>query len=244
MADLLASGFRYWALGHIHKRSASEDVATVVMPGMPQGRDINESGPKSVTLATIKDNGSILLEERLTSIAQFERVTVDLADIEDWRQMVHRIGLTLGAARDNTDSEHLVARLHLTGATSLAWRIRQDPDLPRTEAENEAAGIKNTWIDKVEMSCHAPLRNPALTAFGDVTPLEELRRLMGQVTQDDVYRAEIVKMAEELRGQLPPDCRAILGSDENSFSSFVMRAADEGVDDILAQLKVASEEQS
>ena len=49
------------------------------MPGMPQGRDINEAGEKSVTLVTIRDDRSIEIEERLTSVAQFERLSVDLA---------------------------------------------------------------------------------------------------------------------------------------------------------------------
>ena len=114
LAELQATGFRYWALGHIHQRSTADGAATVVMPGMPQGRDINEAGAKSVTLATVMDDGSILLQERLTSVAQFERVTVELGGIEDWRDMVRALGRALGQVRDGVASEHLVARLHLT----------------------------------------------------------------------------------------------------------------------------------
>ena len=77
-ADLLASGFRYWALGHIHKRSTTEGPCAVVMPGIPQGRDVGEHGPKSVTLASVLDDGSITMEERIVSLAQFEaKGTVD-----------------------------------------------------------------------------------------------------------------------------------------------------------------------
>ena len=56
------------------------------MPGNPQGRDINEAGPKSVTLVTISDDRKFKIEERLTSVAQFERVTVDLVSVDNWRQ--------------------------------------------------------------------------------------------------------------------------------------------------------------
>ena len=56
-ADLHGSGFDYWALGHIHQRVGRErGRATIVMPGNPQGRDINEAGPKSATLVTIDDD--------------------------------------------------------------------------------------------------------------------------------------------------------------------------------------------
>ena len=65
------------------------------MPGMPQGRDINEAGPKSVTLVTIGDDRKVHVEERITSLAQFERVDVDLSGIEDWRDMVGEVARAL-----------------------------------------------------------------------------------------------------------------------------------------------------
>ena len=63
-------------------------ACAIVMAGMPQGRDINEAGAKSVTLVTIADDRSIHIEERVTSVAQFERVPVDVTGIEDWRDMI------------------------------------------------------------------------------------------------------------------------------------------------------------
>ena len=240
MADLQASGFRYWALGHIHRRSIAEQAVTVVMPGMPQGRDIGEAGPKSVTLVTVTDEGSLQLEERVTSIAQFERVTVDLGGIADWREMARALGQALGQARHGVVSEHLVARLHLTGATPLAWRLRQDLDLLQTEAENQAAALGKSWIDKIELNCHAPVTVPNLSSPAGAVPIEELRRLMSEVAQEDAYRTEIAQIAEELRGQLPPECRPMFGPDEHSMAAYTRQAAEEGIDDVLARLKFAS----
>ena len=37
-------GFIIRALGHIHKTAIHEGETTVVMPGIPQGRDIGEAG--------------------------------------------------------------------------------------------------------------------------------------------------------------------------------------------------------
>ena len=50
VGDLAATGFRYWALGHIHARSVVDGSCTIVMPGIPQGRDIGESGAKLPSL--------------------------------------------------------------------------------------------------------------------------------------------------------------------------------------------------
>ena len=44
LADLHGAGFDYWALGHIHQRFEERGRAAIVMPGNPQGRDINEGG--------------------------------------------------------------------------------------------------------------------------------------------------------------------------------------------------------
>ncbi len=235
LADLHASGFRYWALGHIHKRTAVEGLTTVVMPGMPQGRDINEAGAKSATLATIMDDGAIVIEERLTSVAQFERIPVDLSGIEDWRDMVRALGRALERARPAVASEHLVARLHLRGATPLFWRLRRDRDLLHTEAADQARAVGKGWIDKVELECEPP-GAPARTD-GDADPLEELRRLMSEVTQDDSYRADITAIAEDLRKQLPIECRPALGADEAGFAATLAAAAEQGVNDVLARLR-------
>ena len=129
LADLHGAGFDYWALGHVHQRFEERGRAAIVMPGNPQGRDINEAGPKSATLVTIGDDRKIKLEERSTSVAQFERLRIDLAGVDDWRDALKRIDKGLLDARASASSEHLVARLKLTGATPLAWRLRSDAEM-------------------------------------------------------------------------------------------------------------------
>lgn len=235
VAELRRMGFRYWALGHVHGRSALEGDATIVMPGMPQGRDIGEEGAKSVTLATVHADGSITLEERHTSVAQFERIEVDLAAMEEWRDLASAVRTALGRARDAVASEHLVARLRLTGTTPLAWRLRRDMDLLRTEIVRQAEGIGRTWIDKVELDCQLGPATPGTTG---ADPLEELRQLMGEVAADEAYRAEIAEIADELRGQLPQECRSVMGDSPGAFAKILADAARDGIDEVLARLKV------
>ena len=234
VADLHRTGFRYWALGHVHGRSTLTGDATIVMPGMPQGRDIGEAGAKSVTLVTVADDGAITLEARHTSVAQFERVTVDLDGIEDWRGLTAALGTALGQARDGVVSEHLVARLRLTGKTPLAWQLRRDMDVVRAEAVRQAEATGRTWIDKVEIACQPPETAP--TPFA-ADPLDELRRLMSEVATDAAYRAEIAEIADDLRAQLPPECRAIVGTDPAAFAATLDAATTDGIEEILARLK-------
>jgi len=238
LADLQSTGFRYWALGHVHKRSVVEGDCAVVMPGMPQGRDINEAGAKSVTLVTIGDDRSIRIEERVTSIAQFERVAVDATGIDDWRDLVAALARGLEQTRDDVASEHLVARLRVTGATPLAWRIRRDLDLLKTEADDRASVIGNCWVEKLEVDCRAP----GAVAVPSADPLTELRRLIDEeVIGSDAYQAEVAAIAEELRTQLPQECRGLLGSDEEAFKEMIEGLVKDGSEDVLARLHAGAE---
>jgi len=238
VADLAASGFDYWALGHIHKRSIVQGRCTIVMPGMPQGRDIGESGAKSVTLVTIADDRSIQIEERFTSVAQFESVPIDMTGIESWEDMIAAIENKIRLVRDQVKSEHLVARLRFTGTTSLAWRMRRDPDILKEEAANKAFIIGRSWIEKIEIDCRAP--GAGVGANAD--PVIELRRLIDEeVLQSAAYNVEIARIAEELRGQLPPECRSLLGSNEQSFRTLIDELGKDGAEDVLARMHATAD---
>jgi len=239
VAELQRMGFRYWALGHVHRRLVVAGDATVVMPGMPQGRDIGEAGAKTVTLATVGVDGAIMLEERLTSVAQFERVTVDLEGAETSRDVAAALAAALGRARDAAASEYLVARLRLIGVTPLAWSLLRDVELLRTEAERQAEAAGRTSIDKVEMHCQPQPAAADAAVLGEASPVKELRRLMAAAATDDVYRAETAVIAAELRAQLPPECRAILGTDAGSFAAVLNDAIRIGIDEVLARLQPA-----
>lgn len=238
LADLHATGFRYWALGHVHMRSVTEGNCTIVMPGMPQGRDISEAGPKSVTLVTVADDRSIRIEERITSIAQFERVSIDATGVDNWRDLVAALARAMERAREGFASEHLVARLRLTGKTPLAWRIRRDLDLLKTEADERASMIGACWVEKLEVDCQPP----GAAAGSPIDPISELRRLIDEeVIRSEAYQVEVTKIAEELRAQLPQDCRILLGSDEAAFKAAIALLVQEGADEVLARLHAGAD---
>ena len=78
VSDVAGTGFDYWCLGHLHKREVYSREPFIVMPGMPQGRDIGEAGPKSVTLVRVADDGAIDCHPHTTSVAQFERIQMGI----------------------------------------------------------------------------------------------------------------------------------------------------------------------
>ena len=232
--ELDQAGFHYWALGHIHKRSVTGAKGSIVMPGIPQGRDINEDGPKSVSLVVISNDGNVEVEERVLAVTQFERVAVDATDAEDWTDLIGRIARALDRARAAAVAEHLVVRLRITGGTPLAWQIRRDVDLLKAEAEMRASILGNTWIEKLEITCAALMPAPA-PSLQD--PLSELRGLVvSEILPGPAFSRAMAAIADELRTQLPPECRAIFGQDEASSTDLISRLAEEGAQDVLARL--------
>jgi len=233
-AELQATGFDYWALGHIHKRAVVTGSSTIVMPGMPQGRDINEDGPKSVTLVSIADDGTVSLEEKQTALAEFARVTIDAGGLDDWSALALALGDALKQARVNSKAQELVVRLALSGETPLAWRMRRDTDLLMAEAEERATQIGATWIEKLEIDCVPPKS----ASSSSTDPLHELRALIETgILGSDGFEAALASVADTLQGQLPTDLRDLFGTDEAETRARRIELARQGADEVLARLQ-------
>lgn len=234
VADLHSHGFEYWALGHIHVRQTHPGASTVVMPGIPQGRDINEAGEKSVTLVTIRDDRSIEVEERLTSIAQFERVGVDLTGTVEWSEVVGRVRSALGAIRASVRARHAVVRLALAGTSPLSWALIRDQDLLITEAEQAAEQVGDTWVEKLELDI-APLGPQTIEGIAD--PIFELAQSMRADANSEAFRAEARAFVQKLIADLPPDGRDFAGKDEAGLEGFLDRVLARSADLVTARLK-------
>ena len=231
VAGLVAHGFDYWALGHVHKRQVHATRPFVVMPGMPQGRDAGEAGPKSATLVTIADDRSITLAEVPTAVAEFHRVPVDLGDATDWRDVADVMIRALTAARAGLGADVLVARPVLSGTTPLAYALRRDADRVLAEARQAASIVGRIAIDKVELQVSAleTKGGPALD------PLAELRgALAGDLSPAMAEQAR--GLIEELRAALPVEIRDRFGRTEAETMVLATQLLREGAADVLARL--------
>lgn len=243
IADLEATGFDYWALGHIHARGEWRGRATIVMPGMPQGRDIGESGRKSVSLVTIGDDRSVHVEERETAVARFERVPVAGGGDGSWKALVAALGGAIVEARAACPTRHLVLRPLVSVPPALAARALRDHDLLLEEARLAAEGLAGVFIDKVEIDTAADVRaRPDGGALGDLAALMEAEILSspGFQAQAEALVAQLAKaMPRDLR-----DMRDVLRPDA-SASEEAARAAltAEGAAFVLARLAASEREE-
>lgn len=223
---LMAHGYAYWALGHIHKRRVETGAATVVMPGIPQGRHVNEPGPKSVTLVTVTADG-VKTEERPVAGVEFGRIDVFFDDVEDMDVATTAIAAALGRAREAASTPCLILRPRLTGITAAAWRFRRDAALVAETARETAAGLESVWIEDVEFALSAP------TAAG---PTIELDADVEAVLAAPGFADEATDLLEELAGRLPRDIRDAFGATPEDAHAIAVELARDGADDALVRL--------
>ena len=229
VSDLKNHGYDYWALGHIHKRQVHSEAPHIVMPGMPQGRDIGEAGTKTVTLVSVSD-GTVMLEERRTSQVDFSRLSCALDGVEKWRDMLAQITAAINEAVSQAAGNSIL-RVELTGQTTLAWQARRDMDLLSEQIREAAEAIGTVWIEKVECHLHQPEASEARE-----DPRFELQTLMQTLMQDENITARAVEMAEWLVGELPPEIRSEFGADRDALAENVATFLTEGCEDVVAMM--------
>ena len=233
-ADLLNHGYDFWCLGHIHKRNIVEQNDKVLlMPGIPQGRHINESGAMSVTLVTIPQNGNIELEEKHIHKAQFERINVNIQDISEWQDVIKAVENKLNLCYKNTKSEYLVGRIELRGQTPLAYNLNRDADRLIHEIRKIHSCI---FIEKIVLNQNI-FQKPNLNAL-DIDPISELSSLMIEMNLND---PAFLKMAKEelntVRKFLPSELRNEFGKCEDSENEIIENLISEGCRDVLSELE-------
>src|SRR5262245_54094963 len=77
--ELMAAGFDYWALGHVHTRSIlGSEPATIVYPGNTQGRNPREAGPRGCYQVDVDSYGRAHLSFVETSIVRWAHIDVPI----------------------------------------------------------------------------------------------------------------------------------------------------------------------
>jgi exonuclease SbcD len=237
LGDLIAHGYDYWALGHIHKRQVHSARPAVVMPGIPQGRDMGEVGAGAATLAEIDADGTVRLTAHRVAEVEMIRLDADMSGAEDWDAAGAAMEAALRAARDGSDTPHLVARLRLTGAGAMTWALRRDPDRAAEEARGRAARLDGTWLEKLEIDCTAPV------SAGGGGPIDAFADLIsGDIAHAADFRADAREMARDLLTRLPKDLRdRMLGADQAAEDAALDALISNGALSIVARLRAGRE---
>ncbi|MHA6326641.1 metallophosphoesterase family protein [Roseivivax sp. CAU 1753] len=240
VAELVGMGFDYWALGHVHKRQVHSEAPWIVMPGIPQGRDIGEAGAQSATMLTIKDGGTgtgaITVSQIATSQVEFRRLDVDATGCDGDDALRQRIRDALRAEAGRIGSDAAIVRLRLTGAYARGWQVERDRDSWEAVIADLARETGCLWIEQVTVA----LSDPAGTRT-DGSATAELAALMEAIRAEPGFAAAMATLVADVLGDVPTHLRAALLPDADAQGALAQRLARDGARHVTALMKGSAE---
>jgi DNA repair exonuclease SbcCD nuclease subunit len=198
--ELVARGYDYWALGHVHAYEIVHQNPYIVFPGNLQGRHIRETGSHGAVLVTVDDD--IHVERMILDVLRWQIVEVDVTGAADLVGVATACGEALRAQLDATDNLPLAVRVRLTGATRLHGLLTDAGGRLREEVLAQAVALdeQRVWIEKV-VTATTPA-TIADSAIADDT-LAELRTAMEQAVNDAGFFEALRRDVDEILSKVP-----------------------------------------
>ncbi|MDR3531000.1 MAG: DNA repair exonuclease [Rhodopila sp.] len=200
VSGLIAKGYDYWALGHIHQRRALHPGNPwIVFPGNIQGRHARETGDKGCTLVDVQDGRITDVQHRTTDVLRWASVSVALDGAETMTEIAARLRFELSAAHDQAGGLPLIVRVTLSGATERHAELAADPLAIDAECRNAAAAVSGSlYIERVRLESRMPLR--PLDQDGSAADLEQA--FLQALDDPDVQQRLLVEFSA-LSAQIP-----------------------------------------
>jgi len=185
--DLVDTGYDYWALGHVHTRAVLSEAAPVIAyPGNPQGRHINEMGPRGAYLVEVDEQGGTKIEFHALDETRWERINISIEDFVDEQALLDAVDQQVEATLAATDGRSLIYRLNFHGRGPVhAALARSDfiEDLRERVNAKFAVGVGFAFCERMEDGSAAEVDRDALRDGQDL--LGDLLKLIDEAGADD-----------------------------------------------------------
>jgi len=198
---LVARGYAFWGLGHVHSHEVLSLDPLIVFPGNLQGRGVREAGPKGAVIVEIGEDGRTSLEQVALDAVRWAVLTIDASDCADRDQVIEHVAAAIRNAVGNAGERLVAARVVISGVSDAHNELAGDEERLRYEVIGGAVDVAATqvWIEQVRLETRAP-RDLAAgdDAIGEL--VQELADLMGE----EGSSAELAATLEPLKRVLPP----------------------------------------
>jgi DNA repair protein SbcD/Mre11 len=179
---LVARGYDFWGLGHVHRHEVLSGDPLIVFPGNLQGRGLRETGAKGAILVELGHDGRATFEHRALDCVRWELLEVDARDCTSRDDVAEHVAATVGAAVRGAGERLLVARVVISGVSEAHSTLAADAERLRYEVIAAAADVAGgqVWIESVKLATSAPreLANGGDDAVGEL--VQELAELSAQ----------------------------------------------------------------
>lgn len=198
LAELLARGYDYFALGHVHTREVLATEPYVVFPGNLQGRHIRETGPKGATFidaprGTIEEVSPVELD-----VVRWEHFEVALGEARQLEDVLDLVERALSRATERASGRIVACRVTLQGETEAHAKLAARERLT-SELRAIAVALGPVYLEKVVVKTRDPVSQALLTARADA--LADLFRFIEGARGDQEVQEELRRaLSSELSG--------------------------------------------
>ncbi|MBO8128138.1 MAG: DNA repair exonuclease [Peptococcaceae bacterium] len=188
LQDLLASGFDYWALGHIHRpyQVLHREAPAVIYPGNPQGRHPGETGDRGCCVVTVGDNGRSTVEFVPLNAVTWEVKPVTIDGVENLDRLRERLVSVVGKVQETNRQRSVVIRLQLIGRGILHSELRKHHNAYDLLYELRESCVTEmtpfVWPETLQVLTRPPVDKDELAQTD--TLLGDLLNLARQVRED------------------------------------------------------------
>ena len=196
VAELVARGYGYWALGHVHEHAVVREDPWVVFPGNLQGRHVRECGPRGACLVTVDGDRVQRVERLLVDVIRWQVLEVDATGARTLEEVVRAVGRAFERLLDEAGDRQIAVRVRVTGhAPAHGELFGREPHL-RAEVLGQAAAIgqDRLWVEKVRVATTPPRDGDALRSRSEA--IADLKALLAGAPEDTDL---IAALAEEFR---------------------------------------------
>jgi len=203
LPELVAKGYDYWALGHVHQRQVLNERPHVVFPGNLQGRHVREAGPKGASLVTVEAGEVVEIAALAFDVVRWAILDVNVAAAGSKADVVELIRQALERAVSSADGRLVSARIVLQGRTELHSELVADVENLTADARAAALGLGDevAWVERIALRT-APLADTAALAAREDT-LGDLQRMLKEAVSDQELLGQLKANIGELISKLP-----------------------------------------
>lgn len=213
VATLVAKGYDYFALGHVHAREIVREAnPRIVFPGNLQGRDVGETGSKGCELVTIDGDKIVSADHIPLSVVRWHSITIDASGIDTVTSLANKFNETCRHYVDGIRDLLHAMRVTVTGESVLQVMEAREPGTiaATIQAATQDFDLAQLWIESVRLELRSPMDRNAIVLRADA--IGEVVRLVEELASDDaVLKAWVLENLDKLPA-LPPDLSDIAPS--------------------------------
>jgi DNA repair exonuclease SbcCD nuclease subunit len=204
---LIARGYDYWALGHVHQREVVHQAPHIVFPGNLQARHVRETGAKGATVVRVENGAIASLEHRSLDVVRFAQLDVSAEAASSLADLADLAKANFSRALAAAEGRLLAIRVRIVGRSHAHAELSADLERTRAQiqsAANDLAG-GDVWIEDVRLHSELPLDLPSLRRRDDA--IGHLLTAIERSMNDPETALLLSEDLQELTKALPAELR-------------------------------------